>query len=178
MMAHFSMFGGNDGQLGPGGDVYITVFGGSDLKRPPVASQLAGWRGHPAGSSESTYFFFTLFGSTTLSWPTLAEEYLALRDALRAGTITLEDWDRFVTRPAGTGALRTNCLTLFGGFEGDVLPKEEKELDDLSLQRHLGLIPESAVQLLMLAVGQAGQARLAAVRHAVVATLSSGAPAS
>jgi hypothetical protein len=159
-MPHFSMFGGNNGQLGPGGDIYITVFGGSDLKRPPMAAQLAGARQRPPGQGESTYFFFTLFGGTTLSWPTLAEEYLALQDSLRAGTVTIEDWDRFVTRPGGTGPLRTHCLTLFGSFEGDVLPREEKELDDLSLQRHLGHIPEAAVQLLMLAVGQTGQPRL------------------
>jgi hypothetical protein len=177
-MAHFSMFGGNNGVLGPGGDFYITIFGGSDLKRPPMAAQLAGARAGSAGQGENAYFFLTLFGGTTVSWPTLAEEYLALHDALRAGTIALEDWDRFVTRPRLAGPARTHCLTLFGSFEGDALPREEKELDDLSLQRHLGLIPETAVQLLMLAIGQGGTQRLAAVRHAVAAALSAGAAAS
>ncbi len=178
-MPHFSMFGGNNGQLGPGGDFYITIFGGTDLKRPPAARQVAspGQR-RPHEREEPHYIFCTLFGGTTLSWPTLAEEYLALQDALRAGTITLDDWDRLVTRSGGSGLLRTTCLTLFGSFEGDVLPREERELDDLSLQRHLGHIPEAAVQTLMLAIGQTGQPRLAAVRHAVLAALSSGAPAS
>jgi hypothetical protein len=174
-MAHFAMFGGNSGQLGPGGDFYITVFGGSDLTRPPVAGQIVELRHQRKTERDhSQYVFCTLFGGTTLSWPTLAEEYLALHDALRAGTITLEDWDRFVAEPGGPGPLRTTCLTLFGSFEGNVLPREEKELDDLSLQRHLGHIPEAAVQLLMLAIGQAGGPRLAAVRHALVAALPAG----
>jgi hypothetical protein len=178
-MAHFSMFGSNDGQLVPGRDFYITIFGGSDLKRLPAASQIAELRQRPAFErDQSQYIFCTLFGGTTLTWPTLAEEYLALRDALRAGTITLDDWDRSVARPGGPGPLRTLSLTLFGSFDGDVLPREEKELDDLSLQRHLGQIPEAAVQLLMLAIGQAGGQRLAAVRHAVLAAISQGATAS
>ncbi len=172
-MAHFCMFGSNDGQLVPGRDFYITIFGGSDLKRLPAASQIAELRQRPAyDRSSSQYAFCTLFGGTTLSWPTLAEEYLALRDALRAGTITLDDWDRSLARPGGPGPLRVLSFTLFGGFDGELLPREDKELDDLSLQRHLGQIPESAVQILMLAIGQTGVQRLAAVRQAVATTLS------
>jgi hypothetical protein len=174
-MAHFCMFGSNDGPLVPGRDFYITIFGGSDLKRLPAASQMAELRGRaPSEREQAQYTFCTLFGGTTLTWPTLAEEYLALRDALRARTLTLEDWDWFVARPGGPGPVRAVSLTLFGSFEGDVVPREEKELDDLSLQRHLGQIPEAAVQLLMLAVGQTGVQRLAAVRQAVAAALSAG----
>jgi hypothetical protein len=172
-MAHFSMFGGNNGQLAPGRDFYITIFGGCDLKRPTAASHIVELRGQPAYARDrSQGIFCTLCGGTTLTYPTLAEEYLALRDALRSGTITLEDWDRSLARPGGVGPLRAMSLTLFGSFDGEVVPREEKELDDLSLQRHLGQIPEAAVQLLMLAVGQIGLQRLTAVRQAVVAGLS------
>jgi hypothetical protein len=172
-MAHFSMFGSNDGPLVPGRDFYITIFGGSDLKRLPAASQIAELRQRPAyDRNNSQYVFCTLFGGTTLTWPTLAEEYLALRDALRARTITFDDWDRSLARPGGPGPLRVLSFTLFGSFDGEVLPREDKELDDLSLQRHLGQIPEPAVQVLMLAIGQTGVQRLAAVRQAVATTLS------
>jgi hypothetical protein len=178
-MAHFSMFGSNDGQLVPGRDFFITIFGGSNLKRLPAASQITELRQQPAHQrSQPQYTFCTLFGGTTLTWPTLAEEFLALRDALRAGTMTLEDWDRYVAQPGGPGPLRTLSLTLFGGFDGDVLPREDQELDDLSLQRHLGQIPEQALQTLMLAIGRTGVQRLTAIRQAVLAAMSPGAAAS
>lgn len=178
-MAHFSMFGSNDGQLVPRRDFFITIFGGSNLKRLPAASQIAELRQQPAHQrSQAQYTFCTLFGGTTLTWPTLAEEFLALRDALRAGTVTLEDWDRYVAQPGGPGPLRTLSLTLFGGFDGDVLPREDQELDDLSLQRHLGQIPEHALQTLMLAIGRTGVQRLTAIRQAVLAAMSPGAAAS
>ena len=172
-MAHFSMFGSNDGQLVAGRDLYITIFGGSALKRPPAAGQIAALRHEPAHERDySQYVFCTLFGGTTLTYPSLAEEYLALRDAVRSHAITLDEWDRALARPGGSGPVRAMSLTLFGSFEGEVLPREEKELDDLSLQQHLGQIPEPAVQLLMLAIGQTGLQRLTAVKQAVVAGMS------
>ena len=175
-MPHLAMFGSHSGQLLPGRDIFFTVFGGSDLRRLPVATQLAHLR-QRAGEERngSHYIFLTLFGGTTILWPTLAEEYSALRDALRFGSVSLDDWDRLVARPGGAGPLRVNSLTLFGSFDGDLLPREDKELDDLTLQRHLGHIPEPAVQMLMLAIGQTGAQRLAAVRLA--ASLPPAAPA-
>jgi hypothetical protein len=162
------MFGSHQGQLLPGRDIYVTAFGGADLRRLPVANQLAQVRQRPGTERDSSFYvFFTLCGGTTIVWPTLADEYVALRDALRAGTFTLEDWDRLVARPGGTGPLHMHSLTLLGSFDGEVVPREEKELDDLTLQRHLGHIPEPAVQMLMLAIGQTGTQRLAAVRLAV-----------
>jgi hypothetical protein len=168
-MAHFCMFGGNEGVLSADGSVYITVFGGSDLRRLPLARQIAERRLRGGAAAES--FFFTLFGGTSLIWPTLAEEYLALRDAVRSGTLSLTEWDQCVGRGDGHGPIQTHSLTLFGGFEADTLPGEDKELDDLTLQRHLGHIPEPAVQTLMLAIGQRGAQRLAAVRHAAAMAL-------
>lgn len=168
-MAHFCMFGGHEGVLSSDGSVYITVFGGSDLRRPPLARQIAERRLRGGGSSES--YFLTLFGGTSLIWPTLAEEFLALRDAVRNGALGLAEWDQWVGRGDGRGPLTTHSLTLFGGYEGDTLPAEDKELDDLTLQRHLNQIPEAAMQTLMLAIGQRGAQRLAAVRHAVATAL-------
>jgi hypothetical protein len=170
-MVHFCVFGGREGQLGVGRNVYITLFGGSEFKRPAMARRLID-RPRDSDDDAPFYFFFTAFGSTSIKWPTLVEEYLALMESLRAGSLTLERWDRSVARSSDWGTMHTASFTIFGGLETDELPSEEDELDDLSLQRHAGQIPPQAVEFLMLAVGQAGAQRLAAVRQAVAATVS------
>ncbi len=175
-MARFCVFGSHQGLLPSEGGVYVTIFGGSELKRSPIAGQLAD-RQHqtPAKrNSPRSAFFFTLFGNTTIIWPTLAEEYLALRDALRAGVLTLADWDRLIGRGGGDSSPDITSFSLFAGFESDKVPTEDKELDELSLQRHLGQIPDQAADVLMLAIGQTGPQRMASVRQAAATALSSG----
>lgn len=174
-MPRFCIFGGQDGLLSPTESVYITVFGGAELHRPSAARQMIHLRRLPAHLQRpQRYFFLTLFGGTEVSWPTLAEEYLALRDALRSGELTLEQWDQIMGSGGVDGLAQMHSLTLFGGFEADQLPSEEKELDALSLQMHLGQVAEDPMNTLMLAIGQRGAGRLAAVRHAAAAALSVG----
>ncbi len=169
------MFAGHDAVLSGGRDFYVTVLGGTSVRRPPTASLVSQLlRGSPGQPDHPQCTFVTVFGGTSLMWPTLSEEYLALRDALQAGSLTLEDWDRLAVVAGGGGPVRILSLTLFGSFEGDQLPREEKELDDLALQRHLGEIPESAVQILTMAIGQRGHQRLTAVRQAIVSGRSAG----
>jgi len=170
-MVRFTMFSGHEGPVGPGRDIYVTVFAGSELRRPPFAALVA--RARQQGGDQKTpyYTFLTLFGGTDLTWPTLAEECVALRDALAARTITLEDWDRALGRLGDDGGLRVHALTLFAGFDANAVPSEDKELEDLALHRHFGHLPEPAVEALLPAVGQKGVFRLAAVRQAVVAAL-------
>jgi hypothetical protein len=172
-MVHFSLFGGHEGQLNPGRCVYICVFGGASLKRSPVAMRLVA-RHQPGENSRSgwQHFFFNLFGGTTIKWPTLAEEFLALMDALRARTLTMEDWDRGAGQASDLLGLRAASFSMFGGMETDALPSEDQELDELSLQRHTGLIPEPALERLMLAIGHSGAQRLAAVRQAAGVALA------
>ncbi len=170
-MIHFAVFSGHSGQLTRGGAVYISIFGGATLARPPVAGTLARARREDAeAGSDSSYFFFVLFGSATVRWPTLAEEYVALLDALRSGVLSLEDWDRLVGASDCTGSLRLSSFSLFGGVEGDAVPTEDQELDEISLQQHAGAIPDAALQRLMIGIGQKGASRLASVRQAVAAT--------
>ena len=70
-MPHFCMFGAYEGQFDPGQGIYVTIFGGSDLKRSPAASQLVEQqRLSAAGRNGPRHFFFTLFGGTTITWPT------------------------------------------------------------------------------------------------------------
>jgi hypothetical protein len=101
-------------------------------------------------------------------WPTLAQEYLALHEALRTRALTLAEWDRQLAQPTTSDTLQLHSFTLFGAFDGDGVPGEDEEVDDLSMQRHLGHIPDEAVEVLMRAIGQPGPQRLAAVRQAVV----------
>jgi hypothetical protein len=171
-MVHFSIFGGHDGQLSASRCVYINIFGGTTLTRPPLASRLIGLRagaGRPLGWQ---HFFFNLMGGTTVKWPTVAAEFLALTNALRTGGLTLDEWNRALSSYGDIVALHTGSFSMFGGVNTDALPDEDKELDDLSLQRHAGTIPEPALQQLMLAVGQNGAQRLHAVYQAALVALS------
>jgi hypothetical protein len=167
-MVRFTIFSGHEGPLGPDGDVYVTVFASSQLERPPLATWAARTRGQPVtGRPPAHYTFFTLFAGVEVRWPTIAQEYLALREALRNGVLTLADWDGFVARHGQAGGLRMNAFTLFGGCCGDGVPSEDKELDDLALHRHLGHLTDAAIQTLLPAIGQKSVLRLAAVRQAV-----------
>lgn len=170
-MIHLCIFGGQDGQLTSGRKVYFTLFGACELRRPTTAKQIidARQRGQP-DAARTSHFFITLFGATGLKAPTLAQEYLGLQDALRAGLLTLDDWDRTIARVADANR-HAASLTLFGRFDTEDLPSENEELDDLALNRHLGHIPDEAVDLIMPAIGQRGSTRPAVVRQALAATL-------
>lgn len=174
-MASLCAFGGFNGDLSLDGGVQITLFGGSELRRPPAARQVALLRRRPAGADEHTHhYFLTVFGSCELKWPTMAQEFLALREALRSGACTLDDWDRLVGTALAGGPLRIHALTLMAGFDAHELPAEDAELDDLSLQRHFGHVPEEAVDLLMQGIGQPAPQRLAIVRQAIATALATG----
>jgi hypothetical protein len=170
-MFHLCLFGGHAGELDARRKIYLTVFGGCELRWPSIAKQMSALRqrGAPLDAGPAQYFL-TLFGGTEISAPTLAHEFLDLQSALRAGQLTLDDWDRSIVR---IGDLRrAGSLTLFGSFNGDGVPGEDAELEDLALNRHLGYISDEAAELLMRAVGARGSSRAAVVRQAVATTLS------
>lgn len=174
-MFHLCLFGGQSGQLADDKRVYVTILGGCSLRWPTFARQISELRQRGAPNAATPYFFVTLLGSTDVAAPTLAEEYVDLQNALRAGQLTLDDWDRSV---AHVGSFRSSgSLTLFAGFDGDCLPSEDQELEDLALNRHLGYIPDAAAELLIRAIGQRGASRAAAVRQAVAAALAQPTPA-
>jgi hypothetical protein len=171
-MVHFSIFGGREGRLASRSCVYISVFGAASLRRPALAAQLAELKRRPTDEQVPRLYFFSIFGGASIRWPTLAEEYLALIEALRAGSLTLEEWGRSAVQADGEEPVRLSSFSIFGGISTDALPSEDQELDDLSVQRHAGQIPESAVQALMLAIGKTGAQRLIAVRQAALVALS------
>ncbi len=168
-MVRFSIFSGHDGPLGPSGAVYVTIFAGSTLRRPPSATLAARVRAAGDLESHERCTCLTLFGGVDILWPTMAEEYVALREAVRSGALTLEDWDRYVAAHGSGGGVHVNSVTLFGSCNGDTVPSENRELEDLALHRHLGHIPDSAVQYLLTAVDQKGVVRFTAIRQAIAA---------
>ncbi|TWT40372.1 hypothetical protein RAS1_40800 [Phycisphaerae bacterium RAS1] len=172
-MINLCIFGGHGGQLGSTKRIFVTVFGGCELKRPTLARQIIDMkRAGVENLRPKTYFFLTLFGGTSIKSPTLAEEYIALQDALRAGLLTTAEWDRAVGHIAALDGFEAASLTLFGGFDTNELPTEDEELDALAVQRQIGNIPSSVTDTLMLAIGQGGAQRPAVIRRATGAAIA------
>lgn len=191
-MPHFCLFAGSEAIMDPGGSVAITLFGGMTLKKPPLAHVLVEQTMRRSAPARRTFgaddhdpqpfirinsgawsgnFVFTVFGGTEVRWPTLAEEFLALKEAVSGGLLTLADWDRALGR-GGAHITRIGSFTVCAGLEAYKLPPEDKEIDDLALQRHLGHIPPRVMDMLILGVGQLGVPRFATVRRAVAESLN------
>lgn len=172
-MVRICMFGGQGGTLTYSRyKVYITIFGGCEIKRGSIASQVVSMRSRSAfGGPPRVAFFVTLFGGTEIQWPTLVEEYLELMDVLRTGAIDLEEWSRVAAQIVSDEQFNIGTLTLFGSCDTSAAVGEDEELDRLALASQLGQIPETAREILMTGVGQHGSARINAVRQAAAATL-------
>lgn len=169
-MFDICVFAGSGGVLGPRGGLHITLFGGQEFARAPAVRQVLAQRRRSEGEGQpGHHFFLTLFGATSIAWPTITDEYLALVEALRSGALTLADWDRHITT---IGLPHVHALTLFGGFDAHEIPEEDKEVDSLALQRHLGHIPDQVAEMLMHAIGRDGLQRLEVVRQAAAAALN------
>ncbi|MGE0479759.1 MAG: hypothetical protein AB7Q17_04735 [Phycisphaerae bacterium] len=176
-MLRVCLFGGQGGHLSPGRfTVYITIFGGCELRRGTIASQVLARRtsGVPIQTERRAYFL-TIFGAAELVLPTLASEYLELMEGLRNGSLDLDEWTRLAAQVASDRDLYIGSFTAFGGFDDSSVASEDDELDQLALAAQLGQIPETARQVLMLAVGQTGAQRLNAVRQAAQASMSGSA---
>lgn len=167
------MFGGYEGQLLAERKVYLTIFGGSDLVRPTLARRIihARQQRDRAGFQGRWSVVVTIFGGTGIAWPTLAEEFIDFKSMIDARTLSLANWDRDMAELHRVEEVALTTFTLFGGLDDNALPNENKEIDGLALQRHLGNIPESAGKILELAIGRSGAQRYAAIRKAVAAAV-------
>jgi hypothetical protein len=101
--------------------------------------------------------------------PTLAEEFIDLREMINSGFLNMQDWDRALA-DIGRSESPVASFTIFGGFCECELPSEEVEIDSLAIQAHLGNIPDSARQVLQLGIGQREAERRAVLRRAITAT--------
>lgn len=168
-MIHVTIFGGYEGRLNPSKLFYLTIFGGCDLVRPTAARQLLLLRQAKENPSFRVHkpFFLTLFGGVDIIVPTLTEEFLDLREMINGGLLSMSDWDRSVAM-LGQSDAGISSFTIFGGIDENKLPPEDREVDSLAIQRHLGNIPDSSAQVLQYGIGQNGSDRTATIRRAVL----------
>ena len=186
-MLQMCVFGGYDGQLGQETKTYFTLFGGCDLKRPTLARELLAMLrarsevpspGYGENNTLPTTprprsgrkVVITIFGATEITYPTLAEEFIDLREACHSGQLDINAWDSYMAELAQWQQQNIISFTLFAGFDETNLPSEEAEVESLALQRYLGGISEAAGHMLEMGVGQTGSQRRAVVHQAILAT--------
>ena len=92
-MIQVCIMGGHDGLIRPEKKVYLTLFGGCDLKRQTVARQILARRQQERDGQKHPprQFFLTICGGVDITCPTLAEEFLDLRQMMDAGALAFED---------------------------------------------------------------------------------------
>ncbi len=168
-MIHVCVCSGHEGELKHDKRFYLTLFGGCTLTGLTIARQvLVARRARENGrGGRAKPFFLTICGGGEIKVPTLAEEFVDLRELLQSGALTLAEWDRALSDPDGVEA-SISSLTLFGGFNECALPTENEEVEGIARHRHLGTITERAGKVLQLAVGQRRSERHATVRQAVL----------
>lgn len=188
-MFQVTIFSGHDGEFRSDKRFYFTLFGGLDLVRPTLARQILSDRqllqdqatfrekpilskmmdSHERPREAPKPFFLTIFGGVDIKCPTLASEFLDFNEMLKARLLTMEDWERAIA-DLGRSQPTVASFTMFGGFNECELPTENEEIDSLAVQRHLGIISESAGKVLEFGIGHRGAERRATVRRAVMAT--------
>jgi hypothetical protein len=189
-MIKVTIFGGHEGVLNFDTHVYLTIFAACEVVRPTLARQLVarrqarrdltedergmarGWSGRPGHRHDRPVrgkpFFITAFGGTEIRSPTLAEEFVDFQKAIDSGLLTMDDCERSIA-DLGMWEGSIGSFTIFGGFEEGASPSEDKEIDSLAIQRHLGTISESAGRVLQLGIGQSEGERRAVLRQAMLA---------
>ncbi len=169
-MIQFCIMGGYEGLIRPERKVYLTFMGGCELKRATVARQILAQRLHEreGKSAPPHQFFLTVMGAVEITCPTLAEEFIDLREMISSGSLSMDDWDRAMA-DLGRSDVSIASFTLMGGFAENELPSEEQEIESLAVQRHLGVISDSAGQVLQFGVGRRDAERRATLRRAILA---------
>ncbi|MHC4696447.1 MAG: hypothetical protein ACYTFA_06880 [Planctomycetota bacterium] len=189
-MIKVTIFGGHEGRLNFDTQFYFTMFGNCEVVRPTLARQLVALRQaerDAAPPADETFdysdgrmrfryrrplsgrpFFFTMFGATEIKSPTLAEEFVDLREAMDSKTLSTEDCERLIAS-VGLSEGSIGSFTLFAAFEEGAPPAEDKEVDSLAVQRHLGNVSEQAGRVLQLGIGQSEGERRAVLRQAITA---------
>ena len=165
-MLHFCVFGGQGGEIEPGRHIYVTLFGGSELKRPTFAKLVRAKTDAGIDATKSGAFFLTLFGGMEVKSPTLAEEFSELDASIRSGVINTTELERSIV--PDRSSLSTSKITIFGACETANIPSEDEELDALAVLRHSGTVDAPTQDTLMLGIGRTGAERLGVVRQAVL----------
>ena len=167
-MIQICVMGGHEGRMLPERKGYLTIFGSCELTRPTVARQIFARRQRERQGLPPTHmqFFLTICGASEIKVPTLAEEFIDLRDLLASGALDMNDWDRAVA-DISLSDVSISSFTVMGAFSESELPSEDAEIESLAVQSHLGSIPEGARKVLQLGIGQREGERRATLRRAL-----------
>ena len=170
-MVQVTLFSGHEGRLRYGNQFYLTLFGGCEVMRPTLASQiLVDAEDRETRRRTPSPFFLTIFGGAEIKCPTLAEEFIDLREMLMNRRHDVPDWEKSISLVGREGGA-VGSFTLFAGFDECALPSENEEVDALAMHRHLGNLSDAAGQVLQCGVGQRNAERYATVRQAVLTDL-------
>lgn len=140
-MFHFCLFAGTEGEMPPIGLTALTIFGGTELRRPTLAREILVHRATRGRTRRRWTWLFgseenlviSVFGATSLVEPTLAEEYAAMLALVRSGQVTKEELpallDGIEAQANGRNSYRS--FTLFGACvtHRRSATKERKALD-------------------------------------------------
>lgn len=173
-MVHFTMFGGSEVKMSRETRVIITIFGGTEIYKPTLARRLLrekhvanpGSAGPPGALAtmrhemsaaqlrRNNIVLFTLFGSAEIKPPSLAEEFMDMRELVSSGLITKDQWDQLLARIHDKGDMDgISSFTLFGGLNESPLSDEE-EIKKIRSAQELGLINSNEEQALRSVVGR------------------------
>lgn len=171
-MFHLTLFGGTEGDISPAGFTALTVFGGAELRRPTIATQLLhlkSARGRRPGAWERLVgsdknLILTVFGGTVVRAPTLVEEYSALSSAVGSGALTTDECSRLLDELiAGGGEFaHWRTLTLFGACVTRH-PSTVKERKALDAAVKTGTVSQAVRATLESVVGSPPQAKVRAL---------------
>ena len=184
-MFHFTIFGGSEVTLTGSRQLILTLFGGTEVRKPTLAKRLiqekhAQWPGKPAGQvaaddklhkvqnffdkldsgaggrpgQRSSTFLLTIFGGVELKPPSIAEEFMDMRELVSSGMIEPREWDQLVGRMYQMGDLDSiSSFTLFAGM-GEAALSEEEEIKKIASATSMGLISGDEEQALRSVVGR------------------------
>lgn len=183
-MVHFTIFGGSEVTLGLGGKLIVTLFGGTDVRKPTLAKRLMQEKhmlasaqpgpdkdlknvdkvllflggnypaGKPGPARNRSSFILTIFGGVEIKPPSIAEEFMDMRELMSSGLISESEWDQLVGRLYQMGEMDSvSSFTLFGGM-GEGSLSEDEEIKKIHSARELGLIDTEEERALRSVVGR------------------------
>ena len=178
-MFHVTLFAGTEGEIPPAGFTSLTAFGGAELRRPTLASQLLDLknRGYRKPTRWARFMgtdknlILTVFGATVLLAPTVVEEYAALAGLMRSGTLSPGECTALLDRLAANDGEPSICrtLTLFGVCVTRH-PSAAKERKALEAASKTGAVSSAIRRALDEIVGSPPGAKARALGHLVATT--------
>ena len=183
-MFHFTIFGGSEVTLSGQGQCIVTLFGGTDVRKPTLAKRLMQERhalssrksdpdynpnnvdkvlnvlqgntptGLPRTEKRHRTFLLTIFGAVELRPPSIAEKFMDMRELVSSGLISADEWDQLVGRLYQIDDLDSVSSLTLFGGMGEAALNQEEEIKKIHSAVGLGLIDEDEERALRSVVGR------------------------